>query len=293
MTDPKCRIVVQRLLENPEAPGDDDLRHARGCAHCASVISRAAMLGSLISANGDDPAPSVAETLVERTTTRAATALRRTRIALDFVIAAIVATGAAGWFIVAGFYVGRGPFARRAHPEFLSDALPLLFLASALLGVVLGLAAGRLCSRLPAAPSARRVWVPLLLVIALLAEYRFARVLALSHDSWFALGIGAVMLTAAMAGFLPGRAGLPYKRLRAGRQLSGVCVGLAESTGVPVAIIRLAFVALFLAKLSGLVLYVVLDLLMEVHPDDRASLLRFRIRRWWDARAGERASAGA
>ena len=292
MTEPECWLVVQRLLENSESSASGDLRHARECAECASLISQAARLESLINAKDDNPVPHVDRELVERTTTRATTALRRARIAVNFVIAAIAAAGAASWFIVAGFYLGRGAHTGTVHPEHLSDALPLLFLVSALLGVVLGLATGRLRSRLTAASSARRAWIPLLLVIVLLAEYRFARFLVLNHDSWFAWGIGAVMLTAALAGFLPGRAGLPYKRLGAGRQLSGVCAGIAEATRIPVAIIRLAFIVLFVARLSGFVLYIVLDLLMEVHPDDRASLVRFRIRRWWSSRFGEGEAAG-
>jgi phage shock protein PspC (stress-responsive transcriptional regulator) len=71
-----------------------------------------------------------------------------------------------------------------------------------------------------------------------------------------------------------------------------VCAGIAEKTRVPVALIRLAFLALLFAKLFGIVLYLVLDMLMEVHTDDRASLLRFRIRRWWSSRFGAGEAAG-
>lgn len=293
MNDPNCWLILQRVLDTLEAPSDDDLRHVRSCEQCASMMAQAAKLGSLMATAEETSMPPSDERLIHQTTTRAATTLKRLRLAIDFVLAAIVAAGAAGWFILAGFYLGWARFIEGSRAEYLSDALPWIFIVSTLLGVVLGLSVGRLVSRRLAVLSFRGAWLPLLLVITLFAEYRFARFLALQHDSWFAWGIGAVMLTAALVGFLPGRAGLPYKRLGAGRQLSGVCTGIAEKTGVPVSIIRLAFIVLVLAKLSGFVLYIVLDLLMEVHPDDRASLLRFRIRRWWDARFRDRAALNA
>lgn len=71
-----------------------------------------------------------------------------------------------------------------------------------------------------------------------------------------------------------------YKRLKPGRMLSGVCLGLAEATGANVTLLRLVAVALFFADGIGFWLYLLLDLIMPVHPDDRQYLLRFRIRRW-------------
>jgi phage shock protein C len=77
-----------------------------------------------------------------------------------------------------------------------------------------------------------------------------------------------------------------YKRLRPGRQLSGVCLGLAERFNWDVTVVRLLFVvALFFHGLGAWV-YVVLDLAMPVHPDDRQHLLRFRLRRWFARRSG-------
>lgn len=71
-----------------------------------------------------------------------------------------------------------------------------------------------------------------------------------------------------------------YKRLKPGRQLSGVCLGLAERFNWNVTIVRLVFlVALFFHGL-GFWVYAVLDAAMPVHPDDRQYLLRFRWRRW-------------
>jgi phage shock protein PspC (stress-responsive transcriptional regulator) len=69
------------------------------------------------------------------------------------------------------------------------------------------------------------------------------------------------------------------KRLKPGRALSGVCLGLSEATGISVNIYRLAFVALAFIKGAGILLYIVLDLAMPVHPDDRQYLLRFKLRR--------------
>jgi len=73
-----------------------------------------------------------------------------------------------------------------------------------------------------------------------------------------------------------------YKRLKPGYMLSGVCLGLSERLGVSPTLVRLLFVALVLfGKGAGFWLYVILDLLMPVHPEDRSRLRRFRIARWW------------
>lgn len=75
-----------------------------------------------------------------------------------------------------------------------------------------------------------------------------------------------------------------YKRIKEGRLLSGVCLGLSEVTGIPVQILRIVFIALTFVKGIGLWLYIVLDLAMPVHPDDRQHLLRFKVRRWFQKR---------
>lgn len=71
-----------------------------------------------------------------------------------------------------------------------------------------------------------------------------------------------------------------FKRLGEGRQLSGVCLGLAQRLGTPVWPWRVAFVLLSLWGV-GLGLYMLMDLLMPVHPDDRTYLLRYRMARAW------------
>ncbi|MHB0972486.1 MAG: PspC domain-containing protein [Thermoanaerobaculia bacterium] len=75
-----------------------------------------------------------------------------------------------------------------------------------------------------------------------------------------------------------------YKRLKPGRQVSGVCLGLSERFGWNLTLVRLAFVIAFFFDGLGFWAYVILDLAMPIHPDDREHLLRFRIRRWWEAR---------
>lgn len=74
------------------------------------------------------------------------------------------------------------------------------------------------------------------------------------------------------------------KRLGPGRQISGVCLGLSEATGVSPALLRLAFIALAFVNGIGIWLYILLDLAMPVHPDDRQHLLRFKLRRAWQRR---------
>lgn len=89
-----------------------------------------------------------------------------------------------------------------------------------------------------------------------------------------------------------------YKRLK-GQWFFGVCRGLAEAAGVPVGLIRAGVVALMLAGKNGwmvaLAVYFLLDMSLEVHPEDRGLLLRFRFRRWldkWRASPGRGAAGG-
>lgn len=86
---------------------------------------------------------------------------------------------------------------------------------------------------------------------------------------------------------LPGRLGL-YKRMCPGYQLSGVCLGLAKWSSTRVELWRLGFFLLILILFFipaipniGIYLYVLLTLIMPVHPDDRQYLLSFRLARWW------------
>ena len=94
---------------------------------------------------------------------------------------------------------------------------------------------------------------------------------------------GPLVLAAMMAGIDAGGPGRLFKRMR-GRQLSGVCQGLSEATRIPVWIWRMAFFGLIFFKGAGVILYLLLDLALPIHPDDRADLLRFRIARWWKSR---------
>ena len=100
---------------------------------------------------------------------------------------------------------------------------------------------------------------------------------------------GPLLLVAMTAGIDAGGPGRLFKRIR-GRQLSGICQGLSEATRIPVWIWRMAFVGLIFLKGAGVILYLLLDVALPIHPDDRADLLRFRIARWWKSR---RATAAA
>lgn len=75
-----------------------------------------------------------------------------------------------------------------------------------------------------------------------------------------------------------------YKRLGTGRLLSGVALGLAEATKLNVSLIRTIFVLLLFFDGAGFWLYLILDLAMPVHPEDRQHLLRFKVRRWFRRR---------
>lgn len=69
-----------------------------------------------------------------------------------------------------------------------------------------------------------------------------------------------------------------------GRQLQGLCVGIAEYFRVPIWLVRTVFVGLFLAGLGGGTIYFLLSFLVSFHPDDRRYQRWFRIQRWWRRR---------
>jgi len=91
------------------------------------------------------------------------------------------------------------------------------------------------------------------------------------------LGGPGVLLMLSVRSGSPGRL---FKRME-GRQISGVCRGIAEKLQVPLWAVRLVFVLLIFVHGIGLWGYLLLDIVMPIHPADRASLLRFRVARWW------------
>jgi phage shock protein PspC (stress-responsive transcriptional regulator) len=66
-----------------------------------------------------------------------------------------------------------------------------------------------------------------------------------------------------------------------GHQVNGVCTGLAHSFGLPVWVVRLAFVVMFVAGLGGGSLYLTLAFALTFSPEEREHLWRFRVRRLW------------
>ena len=75
-----------------------------------------------------------------------------------------------------------------------------------------------------------------------------------------------------------------------GRQLQGLCVGIAEYFRVPTLLVRTVFVVLFVTGLGGGTIYFLLSFLVGFHPDDRQYLRWFRIQRWWRRRVHPEAS---
>jgi phage shock protein PspC (stress-responsive transcriptional regulator) len=95
-------------------------------------------------------------------------------------------------------------------------------------------------------------------------------------------GIPAVLFYALIAALHDRQGNRIYKRLKPGHVLSGVCLGLSEATGISVLVLRLVFILLAFLDGAGIWLYIVFDLAMPIHPDDRQYLLRFKLRRMWE-----------
>ena len=79
-----------------------------------------------------------------------------------------------------------------------------------------------------------------------------------------------------------------FKRLKPGRMLLGVCLGISEAMGYNVTTVRIFFVLLMLfGGALGFWAYLAFHMAMPVHPDDRRYLLRFRLRRWLARRTSD------
>lgn len=70
-----------------------------------------------------------------------------------------------------------------------------------------------------------------------------------------------------------------YKRLRKGRILSGVCLGLAERTQTPAWLWRAGLLLLFFLHPGVSGIYALMAVAMPIHPEDRAGLFRFKVAR--------------
>jgi phage shock protein PspC (stress-responsive transcriptional regulator) len=130
---------------------------------------------------------------------------------------------------------------------------------------------------------ARRVAFTLLGALAMLIPWLLVPKVWLLQVVGALVGLGAV--GSLVADGLNRRAGglKLYKRLK-GQWIFGVCRGLAEASGLSVWVMRAAFILLLLVGKPGvaigLFLYLLLDMSLEVHPEDRGQLLRFRFKRW-------------
>jgi phage shock protein PspC (stress-responsive transcriptional regulator) len=138
----------------------------------------------------------------------------------------------------------------------------------------------------------RRAWrigtAAAVVIIAVLTSVAAASMPQLRHRTavWWMMMIlfaGPIVLAFMTAGLESVSASRLYKQLR-GRELSGVCRGLASASGIPVWFVRMIFVSLVFLKGIGLIAYLLLDVLLPIHPDERAQLLRFRLMRWWERR---------
>ncbi len=106
------------------------------------------------------------------------------------------------------------------------------------------------------------------------------------HPEAIASMIAVLLGGPALLLMLSARSGSParlFKRMD-GRMISGICRGIAEKLGIPVWVVRVAFVLLIFVQGIGFWGYLLLDIVLPIHPADRASLLRFRIARWWRAK---------
>ena len=183
------------------------------------------------------------------------------------------------WWVLVSFYVGH--FTRHAtRTEALLDTLPVWADLTFLLSVGAGAVMGRVFGR---GRSSRRAGLLTFAVAGAVvrAAYEGAQATIPIDTRLYAAALAVMVCAAVVMGSVIGRAALPFKRMKSGREISGVFTGLAQEFGLNVWWLRVPFIVLAIFfKLPALLIYLLLDASMQVHPDDRANMWRFRVARW-------------
>ena len=183
------------------------------------------------------------------------------------------------WWVLVSFYVGH--FTRHAtRTEALGAQLPVWAFLTVLLALGAGAVMGRVFGR---GRSSRRAGLLTFAVAGAVvaAAYAAARTAIPIDTGLYAAALAVLICASVVAGSVIGREALPFKRLKTGRELSGVFAGIAQELGWNVWWLRAAFIVFAVSfKLPAVLIYLLLDASMQVHPDDRANMWRFRMARW-------------
>lgn len=65
----------------------------------------------------------------------------------------------------------------------------------------------------------------------------------------------------------------PLYKVNEGRKLSGVCMGLSESTDIDVSWIRLLFIFLLVFTGAGILLYLILAIVLDYKPKNKEDII--------------------
>jgi phage shock protein PspC (stress-responsive transcriptional regulator)/bacterioferritin-associated ferredoxin len=259
LSETKCTYLAQTVAAEDTAPADLDevVHHAAQCADCSALAERFQMVAAELA---ELPARDAARS--ERTVIAAQKLTTR----LQTTAYAALAVACAAVFATLVFGVPHSALTRHGL-TFVS-----IFAFGGSMAVV------RVFRSTRPQRSARRwaAFATLLVTILFIAVVRGAPA---SGQASAPIAVAATLL-AVVAGALLAASGPLYKRLYSGRVVSGVCRGLAEEMGISVTWVRLLFLVL-LFQAGGFLLYLILDATMQVHPDDRAHMWRFRIARWF------------
>jgi len=276
MNNDNCEELLSRVIDRLTA-GDDlsdtELEHLKAFAACRDALETATQLEEdLMSNTIPDEEGEISSKAVH-----AVHRDRHGRTIRDFVLA-IGVIGAiaisATWWAFASFHHGY------------HAGLATIATVSIMVGLVSGATFGRLLGRHKV--SRRSGFELSLLFTALMfLDYVVAAGGIGINANLYRGAIAAMILLALGVGFMIGADALPFKRLRRGRMLSGVLIGIAEEFGWRVFWVRLVFVGAMWLAVKGPWLffaYLLLDASMQPHPDDRVHMWRFRIARWLRSR---------
>jgi phage shock protein PspC (stress-responsive transcriptional regulator) len=278
MNNDNCEELLSRVIDRLST-GDDlsdaELAHLKAFAACRDTLTTATKLEEdLMSSTIPEEAGEMSTKTVNAVQhDRHWRTIRSTLLAIG-VIGALAMS--ATWWAFASF-----------HHDYHADLGSI-----AALSIVIGLASGATFGRLLGRHKvSRRSGFELSLFFTGLMSLAYAVALGgirlyVFHANIYRGAIGAMILLALGVGFMIGSDALPFKRLYRGRVLSGVLMGIAEEFGWRIFWVRLLFIlAMWAVKSPWLFFaYLILDLFMQPHPDDRVHMWRFRIARWFRSR---------
>jgi hypothetical protein len=223
---------VLETLRRGESLDQETLQHLGSCVECSDALGRLRSLDQLLSKEPVEPEsrPGLAAAVIR------AVRSRKSARAFRFFVASIALLVLSLAVIAWAVYSTNSVVAER------NAGLTLGYLF--LLSLAPGYASSMLRARL--VPSRETVALFLLAYSLTPLSIRLTSTAVAEGVRTLPWMAAIVAFSGVVCGFIAGGGGLPFKRLRRGRQLSGVALGIAEELGLSVRWVRFALIGLIL-----------------------------------------------